>query len=288
MRLPCPKGHERDEIGVLVEVINRQLGRISVEIEQRREAENRLTQYLEELESIVAARTAELKAANARLTLSNQELEEARQTALDMAQARASFLANMSHEIRTPLNGLLGMLSLSLDGPLTPEQRQQLSIAHDSGKVLVELLNDVLDLSKFEAGQLVLEQIPFDLGVLVEDTASLLSQNAAAGVELTCLVDPALPAQVSGDPTRIRQVVSNLLSNALKFTRLGRVDVRVEATAEGVRIGVRDTGIGIARRRWIASSNRSPRPTRVSPANTAAQASAWPSRASCARPCRAS
>nr|WP_327213398.1 two-component system sensor histidine kinase/response regulator SagS [Pseudomonas aeruginosa] len=246
MRLPCPKGHERDEIGVLVEVINRQLGRISVEIEQRREAENRLTQYLEELESIVAARTAELKAANARLTLSNQELEEARQTALDMAQARASFLANMSHEIRTPLNGLLGMLSLSLDGPLTPEQRQQLSIAHDSGKVLVELLNDVLDLSKFEAGQLVLEQIPFDLGVLVEDTASLLSQNAAAGVELTCLVDPALPAQVSGDPTRIRQVVSNLLSNALKFTRLGRVDVRVEATAEGVRISVRDTGIGIA------------------------------------------
>ncbi|MBY1009996.1 two-component system sensor histidine kinase/response regulator SagS [Pseudomonas aeruginosa] len=246
MHLPCPKGHERDEIGVLVEVINRQLGRISVEIEQRREAENRLTQYLEELESIVAARTAELKAANARLTLSNQELEEARQTALDMAQARASFLANMSHEIRTPLNGLLGMLSLSLDGPLTPEQRQQLSIAHDSGKVLVELLNDVLDLSKFEAGQLVLEQIPFDLGVPVEDTASLLSQNAAAGVELTCLVDPALPAQVSGDPTRIRQVVSNLLSNALKFTRLGRVDVRVEATAEGVRISVRDTGIGIA------------------------------------------
>ena len=178
---------------MLVEVINRQLGRISVEIEQRREAENRLTQYLEELESIVAARTAELKAANARLTLSNQELEEARQTALDMAQARASFLANMSHEIRTPLNGLLGMLSLSLDGPLTPEQRQQLSIAHDSGKVLVELLNDVLDLSKFEAGQLVLEQIPFDLGVLVEDTASLLSQNAAAGVELTCLVDPPCP-----------------------------------------------------------------------------------------------
>lgn len=287
MRLPCPKGHERDEIGVLVEVINRQLGRISVEIEQRREAENRLTQYLEELESIVAARTAELKAANARLTLSNQELEEARQTALDMAQARASFLANMSHEIRTPLNGLLGMLSLSLDGPLTPEQRQQLSIAHDSGKVLVELLNDVLDLSKFEAGQLVLEQIPFDLGVLVEDTASLLSQNAAAGVELTCLVDPALPAQVSGDPTRIRQVVSNLLSNALKFTRLGRSTFAWKPPPRVCASVCATPASASPRRRWIASSNRSPRPTRVSPANTAAPASAWPSRASCARPCRA-
>jgi len=246
LRLPCPHGHERDEIGVLVEVTNRQLNRISVEMEQRREAEDRLTQYLEELESIVAARTAELKAANARLTLSNQELEHARQTALDMAQARGSFLANMSHEIRTPLNGLLGMLGLALDGPLTTEQRQQLSIAHDSGKVLLELLNDVLDLSKFEAGQLELEQIPFDLGTLVEDTASLLSQNAAPAVELTCLISPRLPAQHSGDPTRVRQVVSNLLSNALKFTRLGRVDVRVEPQGNGVRISVRDTGIGIA------------------------------------------
>lgn len=246
LRLPCPRGHERDEIGVLVEVTNRQLNRISVEMEQRREAEDRLTQYLEELESIVAARTAELKAANARLTLSNQELEQARQNALAMAQARGSFLANMSHEIRTPLNGLLGMLGLALDGPLTTEQRQQLSIAHDSGKVLMELLNDVLDLSKFEAGQLELEQIPFNLGTLVEDTASLLSQNAGPAVELTCLISPQLPAQLSGDPTRVRQVVSNLLSNALKFTRLGRVDVRVEPVGQGVRISVRDTGIGIA------------------------------------------
>ncbi|NQD95966.1 hybrid sensor histidine kinase/response regulator, partial [Pseudomonas sp. CrR25] len=244
--LPCPPGHERDEIGILVDVTNQQFSSIAKEIEQRREAEDRLTQYLEELENIVSTRTTELKATNARLLESNQELEQARRTALDMAQARSTFLANMSHEIRTPLNGLLGMLALSLDGPLSNEQRQQLSIAHDSGKVLVELLNDILDLSKFEAGQLELESIPFDLGSLVEDTASLLSQNAASNVELTCLIDPQLPAQVLGDPTRVRQIVSNLLSNALKFTRLGRVDVSVGIGPGGIKIGVRDTGIGIA------------------------------------------
>ncbi|MDH1261445.1 ATP-binding protein [Pseudomonas sp. GD03944] len=245
-KLPCPPHHEHDEIGVLVNVTNQQLSSIATEIEQRRNAEDRLTQYLGELENIVSARTAELKATNARLVDSNQELDQARRIAMEMAQARSTFLANMSHEIRTPLNGLLGMLALSLDGPLNNEQRQQLSIAHDSGKVLVELLNDILDLSKFEAGQLELERIPFDLGALVEDTASLLSQNATPGVELTCLIDPQLPAQVIGDPTRVRQIVSNLLSNALKFTRLGRVDVRVEQAPGGIRIVVRDTGIGIA------------------------------------------
>ncbi|RRV26603.1 response regulator [Pseudomonas sp. o96-267] len=244
--VPCPKGHEHDEIGTLVEVTNRQLSNIALEIEQRRNAEDRLTQYLSELENIVSARTAELKATNVRLSQSNAELETARTTALNMAQARSAFLANMSHEIRTPLNGLLGMLALALDGPLSAEQRQQLGIAHDSGKVLVELLNDILDLSKFEAGQLELEEIPFDLGALAEETASLLSQNAANAVELTCLIDPALPAQVLGDPTRVRQIVSNLLSNALKFTRFGRVDLIVACAVDGISIRVRDTGIGIA------------------------------------------
>lgn len=244
--LECPAGHANDEIGVLVKVANQQFENIATEIQQRRNAENRLTDYLGQLENIVSARTAELKAINARLSQSNQELEIARSTALDMAEARSAFLANMSHEIRTPLNGLLGMIALSLDGPLNAEQQQQLSIAHDSGKVLVELLNDILDLSKFDAGQLELEHIPFDLGSLIEDTANLLSQNAAPSVELTCLIDPHFPALVLGDPTRVRQIVSNLLSNALKFTRFGRVDVRLSTYREGVRIEVCDTGIGIA------------------------------------------
>jgi len=245
-KLDYPPGHEHDEIGVLVRAANQQFVSMSTEIQQRRTAENRLTEYLAELENIVSARTTELKASNIRLSLSNEELENARRTALDMAQARAAFLANMSHEIRTPLNGLLGMIALSLDSPLTAEQRQQLSIAHDSGKVLVELLNDILDLSKFDAGQLELERIPFDLGALVEDTANLLSQNAAPSVELTCLIAPTFPSMVLGDPTRVRQIVSNLLSNALKFTRFGRVDVRLSTYPGGVSIEVCDTGIGIA------------------------------------------
>ncbi len=243
--LECPAGHANDEIGVLVKVANQQFKNIATEIRQRRNAENRLTDYLGQLENIVSARTAELKAINSRLSQSNEELEAARSTALDMAEARSVFLANMSHEIRTPLNGLLGMIALSLDGPLNAEQQQQLSIAHDSGKVLVELLNDILDLSKFDAGQLELEHIPFDLGSLIEDTANLLSQNAAPSVELTCLIDPHFPALVLGDPTRVRQIVSNLLSNALKFTRFGRVDVRLSTFGDGVRIEVCDTGIGI-------------------------------------------
>jgi signal transduction histidine kinase/CheY-like chemotaxis protein len=244
--VPCPPGHQNDEIGVLVAVTNRQFETVASEFARRREAEKQLNDHLNELEDIVSARTQQLESINARLSQSNEELQVARSTALDMAHARSAFLAHMSHEIRTPLNGLLGMLALSLDGPLSAEQRQQLSIAHDSGKVLVELLNDILDLSKFDAGQVELERIPFDLAALIEDTASLLSQNAAPNVELACLIDPHFPASVLGDPTRVRQIVSNLLSNALKFTRAGRVDVRLGHFGDRVRIEVCDTGIGIA------------------------------------------
>jgi signal transduction histidine kinase/CheY-like chemotaxis protein len=244
--LLCPSGHEQDEIGVLVAVSNRQLDSIAREMEQRRYAEDRLTSYLGDLEAIVAARTFEIKEANTLLRQTNQKLEQARRDAVAMAQSRSTFLANMSHEIRTPLNGLLGMLALSLEGHFSSEQRQQLSIAYDSGKVLTALLNDILDLSKFEAGQLQLESIDFDLGTLVEGTASLLSQSVAADVELTCLIDTHFPVLVEGDPTRIRQIISNLLSNALKFTREGRVDIRVSHRDDKVKITVSDTGIGIA------------------------------------------
>jgi signal transduction histidine kinase/CheY-like chemotaxis protein len=237
--LPCPDAHRHDEIGRLISACNHQLTRLDAEIAQRRSAETQLTRSLGELEERVQERTRALES-------SNQELQQAQQRAMAMAQARTQFLANMSHEIRTPLNGLLGMLALALDGPLPAQQRQQLMIAHDSGRMLVELLNDVLDLSKFEFGQLELERTPFDLANLVEEAASLLSQNAAPGVELSCLIAPDLPGEVIGDPLRVRQILNNLLSNALKFTRHGRVDVRLTALADGILLEVRDTGIGIA------------------------------------------
>ncbi len=243
--VPCPAGHQHDEIGQLTAVINQQMARISEEMHRRRRAEDRLTEHLGALEATVAARTSALETSNARLVASNQALESARAAALDMAQARAAFLASMSHEIRTPLNGLLGMLGLAMDGPLTSEQRQQLSIAHSSGNVLTALLNDILDLSKFEAGQLELDSIPFDLGSLAEETASLHSQAAAPGVELTCLVSPDLPPLLLGDPKRVRQIISNLLSNALKFTLQGRVTLEVRPAGNGVVVVVDDTGIGI-------------------------------------------
>lgn len=245
--LPCPDGHRHDEIGTLVNVCNQRLTLLSEEITRRRAAEARLTRSLGELEERVQERTRELESSNRQLLDSNRELQQAQRTTLAMAQARTQFLASMSHEIRTPLNGLLGMLALALEGPLPAQQRQQLMIAHDSGRMLVELLNDVLDLSKFESDQLQLERIPFDLASLTEETASLMSQNAAPGVELTCLIAPDLPGELIGDPLRIRQILNNLLSNALKFTRHGRVDVRLSAIHDGILLVVRDTGIGIAR-----------------------------------------
>nr|BFE90239.1 hypothetical protein GCM10020185_07750 [Pseudomonas brassicacearum subsp. brassicacearum] len=243
-RLECPTGHQSDEIGVLVSVANQQFENISTEIQQRRTAENRLTEYLAQLENIVSARTAELKASNARLSQSNEELEVARRTALDMAEARSAFLANMSHEIRTPLNGLLGMIALSLDGPLTAEQQQQLSIAHDSGKVLVELLNDILDLSKFDAGQLELEHIPFDLGSLVEDTANLLSQNAAPQCRTGLPDRPAVPGASTrrpdpGAPDRQQPAVQRTEIHALRPGRREVESLRGRRAHRDLRHGYR-------------------------------------------------
>jgi len=162
--------------------------------------------------------------------------------------AKSTFLATMSHEIRTPLNGVLGMAqAMAMDDDLTASQRERLEIIQRSGETLLVILNDVLDLSKIEAGKLELESAPFNLAELAEGVRSIFaSQASAKGCYLTLSVEPVCAGFYRGDPTRVRQILFNLVSNALKFTESGGVSMTVSATPQGLSLRVADTGIGIA------------------------------------------
>jgi signal transduction histidine kinase/DNA-binding NarL/FixJ family response regulator len=218
-----------DELGVLANSFNAMLDEIA-----RRDAE--VLQQRRSLEEQVAERTR----VNAELRLAKEKAEEA-------ARLKSEFLANMSHEIRTPMNGVMGMISLVLDRCQVPEEREQLLVAQTAAQSLVSLLNDILDLSKIEADRMTIEVIGFDIQALLRETIRMFDlaagqKNLQLGLDLA----PGCPSWVRGDPVRLRQVMVNLIGNAVKFTAKGSVQVTVSAhTAGTVRFEVRDTGIGV-------------------------------------------
>jgi EAL domain-containing protein (putative c-di-GMP-specific phosphodiesterase class I)/signal transduction histidine kinase/CheY-like chemotaxis protein len=215
-----------DEVGDLVAGFNDMLS----EIRSRDEA---IAAHMAGLESTVAERTADLKVAKDAAESANV--------------AKSDFLATMSHEIRTPMNGVMVMAEMLAAGELPPKQRRFAEVIAKSGASLLAIINDILDFSKIEAGKLELEALPTDPAEVIEDCLALFWERARAkGLDLAAHIDPALPALIETDPTRLRQVIGNLVNNAIKFTESGAVMVQALPRGDKLRIAVRDTGIGIS------------------------------------------
>ncbi len=242
----------RDELSDMADTVRvfRDQAIVKQQLEEERERTNaELRQHKEELERLVAERTAQLTEANARLVEEVENHDRARARAEQASRAKSEFLATMSHEIRTPMNGVLGMLRLMADGPLNERQRQQVRVMRSSSEILLGILNDILDYSRVESGEIEVEHAVFDLHELVEDIVVLMQGRAREkNLALELAIADGVPTAVAGDRQKLSQVLLNLLGNGIKFTDRGSVTLSLTGgeDTDTVRLAVRDTGPGIA------------------------------------------
>ncbi|QDX29095.1 two-component sensor histidine kinase BarA [Dickeya poaceiphila] len=211
-----------------------------------------LTAYHEEMQQNIDQATYDLRETLEQMEIQNVELDLAKKRAQEAARIKSEFLANMSHELRTPLNGVIGFTRQTLKTQLTTTQKDYLQTIERSANNLLNIINDVLDFSKLEAGKLVLENIPFSLHNTLDEVIMLLAHTAhEKGLELTLNIQNDVPEQFVGDPLRLQQIITNLLGNAIKFTEQGNIDIRIEKRKQEnlqvlLEIQIKDTGIGIA------------------------------------------